>query len=890
MYVVPNAIGNAVPQKYRFLNSGGGGGVNPFFVGMNYVGMAFNGNNPGTPFFDYLPPNQADFNYYATKGIKVLRFSIRWEQAQNTLGGGLNSTYMGYVDNAFTYAANAGIKILLELFDEYQYGGNGVGQAGGPTTAQFADVWNRLSARYAGNPALFAYGLMNEPVQGAAGAWQTGSQLAITAIRLNDPTTQIYVGGENFCNTYTWVTYNDGLKNLTGGGLVFEGHIYLDNDSSGTRYGDWDTMIAAGDTLNSGAPYPGVDGVGIGPFRLAPFFTWGSSNVLKLAIGENGFSSQANGIGWINAGDAMVGACQAAGVPYFAFAGRWFDESYGYYFGPNTKNAAIDLTQMAVLTKYSGAAQPTAYFVTATSYYSPPSTASGNVTLYYRGILAANMVITPSDNGAGGTFTPATITLTAGYNPTATFTYTPPAAKGVQTISFTNNKGLTNAGAITFFSLAGMQNVVEFLNVGDASTIVKDGSNILQTLFDKSGNGYDATAGPDGGPLVTTIGGLPVLTFDGANQLLMRNTAAGNAVSAGARTLILVAGALQQAGMTLVHNANDSANEKIEFNNDGGLFKAYGTGGQQAAISNRRTYDTNLHIFAVRVDDTTLGGSRMWIDGQLAATLGQASNFTNHYQPRIGGNIFSPTHSNMSFGMWISIAGSATATQINDIVNDIVIPLYGGTPWAITDAVIPTMVFGTQITDTTVNGDIVPPAVTAIMTELQAQGGSSGGVRTDGFGAGSGSSGDFGKKYLTAVTPGQTFPRYLAEADSYYDAVAAGMVQHSGVQGNSSFAGPAPTIGTGGDINLQGIIGNNLAGGSVGGAGVAAPGPFTPNAGGAHNADASGPGASGGGADNNGYMGKGGPACIRYTDMTKAMLDENGNVQLNEDGTVKFNE
>lgn len=835
---------------------------NGFETDANYVGMAFNGNNPGTAFVDYLPPVESDFTYYASKGIKTLRFSIRWEQAQNTLGGSLNSTYMGYVDNAFTYANAHGIKILLELFDEYQYGGNGVGKAGGPTTAQFADVWGKISARYAGNPALLAYGEMNEPVQGAAGSWQTGAQAAITAIRANDTTAYIFVGGENYSNTYTWVAYNDGLKALIdpSNKLVFEGHFYDDRDSSGAHY-DGPTERAAGDSLDGGATLD--DNIGVK--RLTPFFNWAATNHLKVAIGENGVSSQDNDYFWTSALDKSMRYAKSFSVPFYYFAGRWFDESYPYFLGPSTINPAIDETQMAVLTHLNGTAQPTNYLVTASSYYSAPSVASSPIKVYYRGYLAANDNVTPSDSGAGGTFTPSTVTLTAGYNPSATFTYTPPASAGYFQISMTNSGSLTNPGAFNFWSLSGMASVVEFLNVNDSATIVKDGSNIAQRLLDKSGNGYDGTAGPDGGPLVTTISSKPAFTFDGVNQLLMRNTAAGNAVSAGPRTIIMAVAATSQGNQTLIHNANDSNGESIQWNNDGGIYKATASGGGQGAISNHRTYDTSWHIIVMRVDDTTLGGTRMWIDGVQATTLGQSAYFTNHYQPRIGGNIFFPPHSPMAFGALISISSNITATQINDVVNNILTPVYGGSSWAITDPTTATMVSGADVTDTTAAKMLIPAGWHTMKIEEVGPGAGSG-TPNGSFGSGGGASGSFVVINSVSVTAGQTYQFYLPDGDTGYSAVVDGISVPSGNQGNSSFGGSTGGAPTGGDTNTAGNAGTN-ASGPNGGTGGTAPGTFT-NTGGARNSDGTGCGAGGGGMDSAGHPGQGQHACVRFTKLS----------------------
>lgn len=64
------------------------------------------------------------------------------------------------------------------------------------------------------------------------------------------------------------------------------------------------------------------------------------------------------------------------------------------------------------------------------------------------GAITGTVVVTPSDGGGGGTFTPTTVSLSSG-SPTATLTYTA-ASAGVKTISFTNNGGLTNPSNISF--------------------------------------------------------------------------------------------------------------------------------------------------------------------------------------------------------------------------------------------------------------------------------------------------------------------------------------------------------------------------------------------------------------------------------------------------------
>jgi hypothetical protein len=67
--------------------------------------------------------------------------------------------------------------------------------------------------------------------------------------------------------------------------------------------------------------------------------------------------------------------------------------------------------------------------------------------------LSSATVITPSDNGAGGTFSPISLTLAAGSTTGASFTYIP-ATSGAKSISISNNKGLTNTGSPISFTAA----------------------------------------------------------------------------------------------------------------------------------------------------------------------------------------------------------------------------------------------------------------------------------------------------------------------------------------------------------------------------------------------------------------------------------------------------
>lgn len=76
------------------------------------------------------------------------------------------------------------------------------------------------------------------------------------------------------------------------------------------------------------------------------------------------------------------------------------------------------------------------------------SAASSNFTVGANSTITGTVIVTPSDSAGGGTFTPATVSISAG-TPTGTFTYTP-ASVGAKTISATNNGALVNPANITY--------------------------------------------------------------------------------------------------------------------------------------------------------------------------------------------------------------------------------------------------------------------------------------------------------------------------------------------------------------------------------------------------------------------------------------------------------
>lgn len=187
---------------------------------------------------------------------------------------------------------------------------------------------------------------------------------------------------------------------------------------------------------------------GIGSANLVP------SEANELIFASVGFLDSVSGFG-ANTGFTLVDHVN-------------FSSGSNYGFGAvyQVQTTATTISNATVVSQWTGsttAAVASATFkegaapgATATTLGGPTSgtvgVASSNFTAGANGTITGTVTITPSDGGAGGTFTPTTVNISSG-TPTATFTYTA-ASAGAKTISISDNGGLTDATPITYTAAA----------------------------------------------------------------------------------------------------------------------------------------------------------------------------------------------------------------------------------------------------------------------------------------------------------------------------------------------------------------------------------------------------------------------------------------------------
>ena len=243
-------------------------------VGINLAGAEFGTSMPGRYQVHYIYPGEADFKRYADMGIKLVRLPFRWERIQPTLNTELNAAELGRLMATLDHARKHDVQVILDMHNYYRYYGKLIASREVPISA-FADSWQRIARKVANHSAVYGYGLMNEP-HSTNGKWPEAALAASKAIREIDRSRWIYVAGDRWSSAYHWPSYNTRLVNDPWmrdpkNNLVYEAHLYLDKDFSGSY-------------ANRGAVYAPNTGVE----RAKPFVEWLRKHRLRGFIGEHG--------------------------------------------------------------------------------------------------------------------------------------------------------------------------------------------------------------------------------------------------------------------------------------------------------------------------------------------------------------------------------------------------------------------------------------------------------------------------------------------------------------------------------------------------------------------------------------------------------------------------
>lgn len=336
--------------EYELSDSGNQWRIQPFEVsrrepipfGVNLAGAEFfhhKMNGVGHLNKDYFYPSTKELDYWAKKGMKLIRLPFKWERIQHEANGPLNMDEVNCIKDFIFEANRRGMKVLLDMHNYGRRNYNGKNRIIGDSlpTSYFAHVWAILSQQFKDCEGLYGYGLCNEPHDMATGVtWKSIAQEAIDSIRKYDRLTTIVVGGNHWSSAERWQTVSDDLKNLTdpSDNLVFEAHCYFDHDGSGIYRKGYDEEGAY--------PTVGID-------RVRPFVDWLQRNHKRGFVGEYGVPG--NDSRWLECLDLFLAFLTENGVngTYWAAGSRWNKYILGVH---PVDNYSKDQPQTAILTKY----------------------------------------------------------------------------------------------------------------------------------------------------------------------------------------------------------------------------------------------------------------------------------------------------------------------------------------------------------------------------------------------------------------------------------------------------------------------------------------------------------------------------------------------------------
>lgn len=414
---------------------------------------------------DYIYPSAAEINYYASKGMTVIRVPFQLERLEPSPGAPLDQTQVAALQQVVSEAAADHMDVIL---DPHNYGsawGNLIGS--GTSNSQFANFWGEMASAFKGDSNVI-YGLMNEPNAQSPSQWAQSDNAAIAAIRQAGANQEILVPGSDWTGAWSWTSsgnaaaINPSTINDPDNNWAIEVHQYLDSDGSGTNF----------------AP---ITDPNIGVERLTSVTQWAQQNGVKLFLGETGVPGDSQSLTALHNmlsymeqnSNVWQGAAYWAGGPWWGSYPMSIEPS-----GLGTGNVT-DAPQMSVMSQFvPGRSQSGAQGGSASS---DPSSNSGSAS------TAGGSTSDPSSNNGSGstaggsTADPSSSTITV---PTDSSNYT------------------TNVSNATINANAGNQ----ILFIG--------GSNDTITA---TGGGYTITA-PGGNNTITTDTGNNVLTYGGSNN------------------------------------------------------------------------------------------------------------------------------------------------------------------------------------------------------------------------------------------------------------------------------------------------------------------------------------------------------------------------------------
>lgn len=333
-----------------WLLSGGGSLAEPEFSwsgtifarGINLPSASFNDQKiPGIYARDYIYPSAEDLASYAGKGFTVVRLPYLWERLQHSLFGPLDDAELGRIKNVVAAAHSLKVRIILSPHNFGRYHVNGkptlIG-TGDVSIGSFADFSRKVAAAFAGDDAIYALSLMNEP-HDSQGLWKQTAQAGLDAIRQADPARLVLAPGDQWSSAFSWRAYNeDFLLRDPASRVMYEAHQYFDADRTGTYKLDY--------SRSGASPCRGVE-------WISPFVEWLKRHRQRGIITE--FGVPGSDPRWRALLRHLLVYLAQEGIPWTYWAGGPWLSNYRLAVEPNNP---ADASLLAVLTEDYGMLGP----------------------------------------------------------------------------------------------------------------------------------------------------------------------------------------------------------------------------------------------------------------------------------------------------------------------------------------------------------------------------------------------------------------------------------------------------------------------------------------------------------------------------------------------------
>lgn len=325
-YAIASASGVSAPSHRKVQHTG-----------INFAGAAFGADRlPGRYLYDYFYPDPVSIDYFADKGMNIIRLAVLWERLQHQSGAELNDDEVRRIDAAVAHAKSRGMKTIIDVHNYAAYFGKAIGTPEVPASA-FADLWARIATRYKGEPDVIL-GLMNEPKGLSTETWLKAANAAIHAIRGAGADNLILVPGNGWSSARDWMGASYGTPNSRvmldvidpQHNYLIEVHQYFDGDFTGTH-----------------AQCQSVD---VGVKSLARFTEWARKHGKRAFLGEFGAGADATCLAALDNVLKYIGENSDVWVGWtFWAAGPWAKD---YYTSVEPVDGR-DRPQMTVLEKYT---------------------------------------------------------------------------------------------------------------------------------------------------------------------------------------------------------------------------------------------------------------------------------------------------------------------------------------------------------------------------------------------------------------------------------------------------------------------------------------------------------------------------------------------------------